>query len=373
MLKRISMALPSTDVRRQLRRSLLAWFDRCQRDLPWRRSRDPYPIWVSEIMLQQTQVATVIPYFERFLEAFPSVEALAAAPEEEVLRLWEGLGYYRRARDLHRAAQQIVREYGGRLPEEPALLHTLPGIGRYTMGAILSQAFDRRLPILEANSQRVLCRLFGRHGNPRRGPARRWLWEVAEALLPVRRVGAFNQALMELGALVCTSAAPRCGECPVSESCEAFRLGIQEKIPERPAAREPIEIQEAAVVVSHRRRILFVQRPQHGRWAGLWEFPHARLEAAESHQAAALRLLRQLTGIQAEIGSELLTLRHCVTHHHITLVCFEAQYQAGRFQSTFYRRGRWLKPADLPAFPVSAPQRRLAQLLTRPDRQLNLF
>jgi A/G-specific adenine glycosylase len=367
------MALPSTDVRRQLRRSLLAWFDRCRRDLPWRRSRDPYRIWVSEIMLQQTQVATVIPYFERFLEAFPTVEALAAAPEQLVLRLWEGLGYYRRARDLHRAAQRVAADYGGRLPEEPALLHTLPGIGRYTVGAILSQAFDRRLPILEANSQRVLCRLFGRRDDPRHGPARRWLWAVAEALLPIRRVGAFNQALMELGALICTPAAPRCGECPISEYCEAFRLGIQQQIPDRPAPREPIGIQEAAVVVHHRRRVLFVQRPQQGRWAGLWEFPHAPLEAGESHEEAAARLLRQLTGLQAEVGSELLTLRHSVTHHRITLVCFEAQYQAGKFQSTFYRCGRWVKPADLPAFPVSAPQRRLAQMLTQPDRQLNLF
>jgi A/G-specific adenine glycosylase len=164
---------------------------------------------VSEIMLQQTQVATVIPYFRRFLEAFPSLETLAAAREQDVLRLWEGMGYYRRARDLHRAAQRVVAEYAGRLPEEPALLRTLPGIGRYTAGAILSQAFDRRLPILEANSQRVLCRLFGRRDDPRRGPGRRWLWEVAEALLPVRRVGDFNQALMELGALLCTPAAPR--------------------------------------------------------------------------------------------------------------------------------------------------------------------
>src|SRR5262249_3342355 len=155
----------------------------CRRDLPWRSNRDPYRIWVSEIMLQQTQVATVIPFFERFLQAFPTLADLAAADQQEVLRLWEGLGYYRRARDLHRAAQRIMAEYGGRIPREPAILRTLPGIGRYTMGAILSQAFDQRLPILEANSQRVLSRLFGRSDDPRRGPARRWLWEIAEALL----------------------------------------------------------------------------------------------------------------------------------------------------------------------------------------------
>ena len=215
------MAFPASAFRRQLRRSLLSWFERCHRDLPWRRNRDPYAIWVSEIMLQQTQVATVIPFFKRFLETFPTLADLAAAKEEQVLRLWEGLGYYRRARDLHRAARQMVAEHGGQIPQEPAILRTLPGIGRYTVGAILSQAFDRRLPILEANSQRVLCRLFGRREDPRRGPARRWLWEMAETLLPTRRVGAFNQALMELGALVCTPAAPQCAVCPVAVLCTA--------------------------------------------------------------------------------------------------------------------------------------------------------
>src|SRR6266852_396195 len=223
--------MTSSDFRRQLCRSLLAWFDRHRRDLPWRRSRDVYHIWVSEVMLQQTQVATVIPYFKRFLEAFPTLADLAAAEEGDVLRLWEGLGYYRRARDLHRAAQRVVADHGGRIPQEPALLASLPGIGRYTLGAILSQAFDRRLPILETNSQRVLCRLFGRRCDPRRGQARRWLWEIAESLLPARRVGAFNQALMELGALVCTPAVPRCGACPVRALCAARRLGIQDEIP----------------------------------------------------------------------------------------------------------------------------------------------
>jgi A/G-specific adenine glycosylase len=324
-------------------------------------------------MLQQTQVATVIPFFQRFLETFPTLADLATAEEEQVLRLWEGLGYYRRARDLHRAARQMVAEHGGQIPQEPAILRTLPGIGRYTMGAILSQAFDQRLPILEANSQRVLCRLFGRREDPRRGPARRWLWEAAEALLPTQRVGAFNQALMELGALVCTPAAPQCCTCPVAGLCTARRLGVQEQIPDRAQPPDPITIQEAAAIVYRRKRVLLVQRPPEGRWAGLWEFPHAPLEKGQTHEEAAAHLLLRLTGVKAEIEREILTLRHSVTHHRITLVCFAARYREGKFQSTFYRQGRWVLPNDLPAFPVSAPQRKVAQQLVQADRQLSLF
>jgi A/G-specific adenine glycosylase len=322
-------------------------------------------------MLQQTQVATVIPYFQRFLDAFPTLAALATAKESQVLRVWEGLGYYRRARHLHQAAQRVVADYGGRIPRDPAILGSLPGIGRYTVGAILSQAFDQRLPILETNSQRVLCRLSGRRDDPRR--ARRWLWEKAESLLPVRRVGAFNQALMELGSLVCTPAAPACDACPVREFCAARRLGIQDQIPERSGPPAAVAIREVAVVVYRGRRVLFVQRPEEGRWAGLWEFPHGPLEPGEATEDAVPRLLLRLTGIVAQAGTELLTLRHSVTHHRITLVCVQARYRAGRFRSTFYRRARWVEPALLQAFPVSSPQRKLAQFLVRPDRQLRLF
>src|SRR5947208_11956281 len=193
---------------------LLSWFDKNHRDLPWRRNRDPYAIWVSEVMLQQTQVATVIPYCERFLHSFPTVAALAAADEHDVLRHWEGLGYYRRARQLHQAARQIVADHHGRIPADPAAFAGLPGVGRYTLGAVLSQAFELRLPILEANSVRVLCRLIGLRDDPRTPAAQQRLWAAAEELLPVRHVGDFNQALMELGALVCTPAAPDCGGSP---------------------------------------------------------------------------------------------------------------------------------------------------------------
>lgn len=357
----------------RLRRRLRAWFHRCRRDLPWRHDRDPYRIWISEVMLQQTQVATVIPYFRRFLTAFPTLVHLAAADEQDVLRQWAGLGYYRRARDLHRAARRLVAEHGGQMPPDPAVWRELPGVGRYILGAVLSQAFDLRFPIVEANSQRVLSRLFGKTDDPRGGPMRRWLWEAAAAILPEKGVGDFNQALMELGALVCTPTTPRCGECPLAADCVANRLGLQEAMPPKVAAPKTVEVQEAAVVVCRGATVLLVQRPENGRWAGMWEFPHGELQAGESHEAAADRLLPAMTGLHAERGPELLTVRHGVTRFRITMVCFEAAHRGGRFRSAFYPQARWVPPAEVATFPISSPQRRLVETLTDPQRQRQLF
>ena len=360
-------------LRRWLPRRLLAWFVENRRDLPWRHDRDPYRIWVSEVMLQQTQVATVIPYFQRFLDRYPTLADLAAADEQEVLKSWEGLGYYRRARDLHRAARQVVAEHGGVVPDAAAVLGKLPGLGRYTCNAILSQAFDRRVPILEANSQRVLSRLFGRADDPRQGAARRWLWRAAEALLPARHVGEFNQALMELGALVCTPSSPRCADCPLAARCRARELGRQESIPGKAPAPAAVAVTETAVVLRRGADVLLAQRPDTGRWANLWEFPHGPLHEGEDAADAAVRLARELAGLDAGPPSELLTLRHGVTRYTITLICFEAAAPVGTFRSSFYRRALWLAPASLADYPVSSPQRRLAKALTRVGRQQRLF
>jgi A/G-specific adenine glycosylase len=357
--------LPPADQRRRLRRRLVAWFARHQRDLPWRYSRDPYRIWVSEIMLQQTQAATVIPYFERFLAAFPTLADLAAADEQQVLRLWEGLGYYRRARNLHQAARQIVALHAGRFPADAVSAAALPGLGRYTVGAVLSQAFDARLPILEANSQRVLSRLFAVPGAPSNGVARRRLWQLAESLLPCREVGDFNQALMELGALVCTPKSPKCERCPLINECAAHRLGLQEQIPARRTRPEAVEVCEVGLVVKRGKRLLLVRRPNEGRWAGLWEFPHGPLTDGETHAKAARRLAREVLGLRIRLGSEIMTLRHGVTRHQITLTCFEAAHAGGVFRSSLYARGAWIAPKQLPDFPVSAPQRRLARAINR--------
>jgi A/G-specific adenine glycosylase len=356
--------LPAPAYARPLRRRLLAWFRRAQRDLPWRRDRDPYHIWVSEIMLQQTQVATVVPYYQRFLAAFPTVQALAEASEHDVLRIWEGLGYYRRARDLHRAARQVVQLHGGEFPREPAAAAKLPGIGRYTLGAILSQAFDQRLPIVEANSARVLSRWFACAGDPRSGPVQRWLWEAAERLLPARGSGEFNQALMELGALVCTPAQPSCLLCPMTRFCTAHAKGLQDRIPPKAKAPPTTTVRDVAVVVRKANRVLLVQRPaEASRWANMWEFPHGPALDGETDDAAARRMASELLGIKTSSPQEATTIRHGITRFQITMVCFTAKYAAGRFRSPFYARAVWTTPEELAAFALSSPQRRLAATL----------
>ena len=341
---------------------MLRWFDAHARKLPWRRTRDPYVIWISEVMLQQTQVASVIPYFERFLHAFPTLGSLADANEQAVLCHWEGLGYYRRARDLHRAARIIASEHGGCLPKDAPALRRLPGFGRYTANAVLSQAFDKRLPILEANSRRVLCRLLGVRDDPQRSVVQTRLWEAAERMVPARRAGAFNQGLMELGALVCTPKAPQCWRCPLARCCVAHGEGIEDTIPVRVPRRPAVCVQEVAVALRRRDRFLLVRRPEGGRWGGLWEFPHAEQEPLESPAAAAHRLLGAL-GIQGGVESELATIRHAVTRFHITLICLRAHWQKGRVTAGVYPETCWVRPEQLAEFPISSPQRRLVRLI----------
>jgi A/G-specific adenine glycosylase len=360
-----------SSLRRQVRRNLLRWFDRHQRDLPWRRDRDPYHIWVSEVMLQQTQVATVLRYFEPFIRAFPTIKDLAAASEQSVLCHWEGMGYYARAGNLQQAARKLAADHAGRIPNDPDVFGSLPGVGRYIIGAVLSQAFDRRLPILEANSRRVLLRLLGQRSglaSTRDGV----LWQAAEVLLPHRRVGDFNQALMELGALICSPSDPRCDACPLTKFCEARRLGLQEEIPGKSPTPPEKVIQEVGVVVCKKHRILLVQRPTKGRWAGMWEFPHDQIRTSESLDSAARRITRKMLALQVRLGPELLTLKHSVNQDRITLVCYEGEYRAGNFQSKFYQNARWLYLSQLQDFPVSAPQRKLARIL-QGARQRTLF
>ncbi|WP_439626483.1 A/G-specific adenine glycosylase [Gemmata sp.] len=339
---------------------LLDWFDAHRRDLPWRADRDPYRIWVSEVMLQQTTVAAVVPYFHRFVAAFPTVAALAAADEQRVLKLWEGLGYYRRARHLHAAAKRLVAGHGGALPDDPAAWLALPGVGRYIQGAVLSQAFDRRLPIVEANSLRVLARLFGYRGDPREGAGKAWVWAAAEAVLPAERAGDFNQALMELGALVCTPAKPACDRCPLAAACVANRDALQEQIP--PPKKQPVvtEVSEVGVVVRRGGKVLLCRRPADaGRWQNMWEVPHAERLAGEPLAESAVRVARALTGLAVTPGAEVATIRHSVTRFRITLAVVGATAPRGAFAPGAYAEAKWVTPDELADYPVSAPQRKL--------------
>jgi A/G-specific adenine glycosylase len=259
--------------RAALRRRLMQWHGRSARSLPWRAPCDPYRVWLSEIMLQQTTVAAVIPYYERFLRRFPDVHSLAAADEQAVLSEWEGLGYYSRARNLHRAAKLVAVELDGEFPDTVEGLLKLPGVGRYTAGAIVSFAFDRPAPIVEANTLRLYSRLMGDEGDPRSSAGQVRLWQFAEAILPRSRAGEFNQALMDLGATVCTVSDPKCDECPLQSLCRAFLAGRQREIP-RPRSRPDVTtLFEFAFAVRNDDRWLVRKRASNERWGGLWDFP----------------------------------------------------------------------------------------------------
>jgi A/G-specific adenine glycosylase len=356
--------------RRALARSLLAWFESAARELPWRGTTDLYAIWVSEVMLQQTQVATVIPYWTRFLARFPDVIALANAPEQDVLRHWEGLGYYRRARQLHRAAQQIVETHRGQLPITFADLRALPGIGRYTAGAILSIGQDQRLPILEANTIRVLSRITAFQGEASSTAGQKHLWAIAEAILPKQRCGSFNQALMELGSEICTPKSPDCAACPVQRLCDARRLNLVSQIPLISPRVKSTPLTEIAVIVRHRGRVLLRECQTGERWAGLWDFPRFAASADQSLADLSEHICartRELTGARIQLGSQFATMKHGVTRYRITLHCFAAKLCSGASDSTRKQNNhaaRWLSLDELGTFPLSVTGRKISQLLS---------
>ncbi len=355
--------------RQQLRRRLLAWYADHKRDLPWRQSRDPYRVWISEIMLQQTQVATVRDYFERFIRTLPDVHSLAAADESEVLRLWEGLGYYRRARQLHATAKKVVAEYGGKFPGDPVELQNLPGIGRYTAGAIASIAFGCRAPILEANTIRLISRLIAFRSNPHSQVGQRLLWLVAEEILPQKRVAEFNQALMELGSLVCTPNEPKCPACPLSTVCAAFAAGLQREIPLAKPRTKYTDVREAAVIVRKNGSVLVRQCGKDERWAGMWDFPRFAVEADGplfAQQEIVAKVASQ-TGIECAPSGLLKTMRHGVTRYRITLDCYQAAYVGGRVSKIKSPQVRWLSVSELASLPLSTTGRKIANMICKPS------
>jgi A/G-specific adenine glycosylase len=361
---------------------LLAWYHRQRRDLPWRRTRDPYRVWVSEVMLQQTQVATAIPFYERFVARFPDVRALASAGPDEVLAAWAGLGYYRRARHLHEAAVLVVREHAGRIPSEPDAFGALPGVGRYTMGAVLSIGFGAALPVLDGNVARVIARLTARPLAVKRPADARVLWSLAEAMMPCGRVslrdgtaargpraaasdpGDWNQALMELGATVCTPRAPRCEACPVRRHCRAWATGQQATLPPVAARRSPVAVRRAVVRIEHRGRVLMSRRTG-ALLDGLWEPPGVELARGDDAGAALARVLAGLR-VRASMSDTRVRVRHSITHRDITVQVWSGKLTGRAPRAT--ARVRWVDPAA-PEVALTALAKRVAVGLMVPARR----
>jgi A/G-specific adenine glycosylase len=356
------MSLPNPAGRdARITQGLMDWFAAVQRDLPWRRTGDPYAIWISEIMLQQTQVATVIPYYERFMGRFPDVAALASAPTEQVLKAWEGLGYYSRARHLQAAAQLVLAHHGGVMPETWDEVRRLPGVGDYTAGAILSIAHGVRVPAVDGNVLRVIARLDGLHEDVARPATKKLITARAAALLPESRPGDFNQSLMELGATVCTPGKPRCEACPVREACVAHAAGEQSLLPIKAKKQAARQATLAAALVAREGRFLLVRRPAEGLWGGMWSFPTA--EVADGEPAEAPRAIAEALGalgLQVAMGPLMQTQKHTLTHRQLTIPVYEARHAGGELAPG---AGVWAAPEEFGRYALPVPFQKIAKAL----------
>lgn len=354
--------------------ALLSWYAQNAPALPWRLSREPYHVWLAEIMLQQTQIATVLPYYERFLAAFPTVQALAQASPERVLKLWEGLGYYSRARNLQRAAQRIVAEHQGALPQTVEALRKLPGIGRYTAGAIVSIAFGKPAAALDGNVMRVLTRLFD-YAEPIDTPvAQRQLWQLAEQMAhaaPSGSAAAYTQAMMDLGREICTPRAPRCEMCPVRAFCRAHAAGTQASRPcKARRAALPHHDMVAAILPNTKGELLLAQRPPQGLLGGLWEFPQGQVRQAETLEAALRRALREKLALDVSVGELLTKVRHAFTHFKMTLHVYACRAERFDAQPLGYADLRWIALADMDQLPIARADRRVIAFLRSAQARL---
>lgn len=334
----------------ELRRSLLSWYQRQGRDLPWRNQTDAYAIWVSEIMLQQTQVKTVIPYYQRWLAQFPTINDLAIAPLQTVLKAWEGLGYYARARNLNASAQKIVRDRNSVFPENLEDVLKLPGIGRTTAGGILSAAFNQPISILDGNVKRVLSRLIALPVPPEKKLLQ--LWKFSDELIDPQNPRDFNQALMDLGATICTRSHPSCLLCPWMQYCQAYNKGIQSELPMRESSPPlPHKKIGVAVIRNDQELILIDRRPAKGLLGGLWEFPGGKIEPNETVQECIKREILEEIGIDIEVEDHLITIDHAYTHFRVTLIVHYCRYLKGEPQTIECDEIRWVTLEEIDQFP----------------------
>lgn len=369
--KRRSKTRPATTPPSSIRRvrpALLRWYDANRRDLPWRNTRDPYAIWISEAMLQQTRVETVIPYWARFLARFPDVESLARAEIDDVYAVWTGLGYYSRARNLKSAALSIVADHGGRLPDTAEGLLRLSGIGRYTAGAVASIAFEREEPLVDGNVVRVFSRLENiREDTAEKAVVERF-WTLASELVRGPRPGDLNQALMELGATLCTPKRPHCLACPVHRDCRAAAAGDPEALPRKKKRTAVRALRAVAVAIERSGRLLAVRRPEQGLMAGLWELPGGELAVGEESKDQAARILRETVGLEIRELESVGQVEHVFTHRRLTLDVFRAKAMPGaRARISGYTAHRWLAAPELLALAHSGSTRKALALLGHCD------
>jgi len=347
--------------------SLVNWFHENSRNLPWRKSYSPYQVWISEIMLQQTQMDRVVAYFNRWIERFPDVASITGANEEEVLKLWEGLGYYSRARNIIKTAKLLIENHQGELPADHQALIGLPGIGPYTAGAIMSIAFNREYPLVDANIERLFARLFNLGKPVKDKKTHTFIWQKAKELIPRGRAREFNQALMELGALVCIPQNPRCKICPVAAHCLAFSLDLVSK---RPVPGEPsktIFIEMATGIVEHDGRMLIQKRKPTGVWPNLWEFPGGRLEPGETPEMALVREYLEETELAVGNLRKITTVQHSYTIYRVTLHCYLCSPLDGRHEPVLHtaQEYRWVAPEELSDYAFPAGHRKFIKYLQK--------
>lgn len=342
-----------------IREKLTSWFKKNQRNLPWRKNYDPYEIWISEIMLQQTQVATVIPYFQRWIKWMPSIEDVAKADEEAILKLWEGLGYYSRIRNIQRTARILYEKNGGRMYNDYEKILKLPGVGKYTAGAIASIAYNQPKPILDGNVIRVLARLQDFRKNTRIPANILKFWGQAEDLVPENEARYFNQGMMELGALICKPKNPLCDICPIQEKCRSFDKGNQNSLPNRGEKQVKIPIKVSIAVIKKNGKVFIQKRPSHGLMGGLWEFPGGKVEKGETTRKALDREINEEMGVKLKNVKLIKKIKHGYTKYHVDLNCYKADLGKGEIKLKSATQGRWVKIEDLKKYPFPAANTKL--------------